>query len=62
MKPWVVAVNHAFAAAMLRPLHKRRHYWPELDALCAWQRDLVRRAVADRNTWEASCIARWGRG
>jgi hypothetical protein len=56
--PWVERVNRAYAAAMRRPLPKRPRYWPELDALTLWQRVLVRRAVAERNTWEASCIAR----
>ncbi len=58
---WQENVNRAYLAQVRKPLPKRKPYWPELDALCSWQKTLVKRAVAERNTWEASWIARWGR-
>ncbi len=56
---WQDKVNAAYLAQARKPLRDRSgKWWPELDALCAWQKSLVKRALAERNTWEASCIAR----
>lgn len=57
----IAAVNRAYLIVVAKPLHRRpSRYWPELSALPNVHLRIVREAVALRNTWEASCIARWG--